>query len=193
MKTVAVVYYSGTGHTLKMAEAVARGVEGVNGVQPKLITIENSDIVEGQWQNDEKLDIIDGAEGVILGSPTYMGCVAGQFECFLDATAGRWFLRAWLGKVAGGFTVSGSPSGDKVLTLLRLSTFALQHGMIWVGLEPIPDESGINRLGFFSGAGAQAGPVPPEIEPVESDLRTGELLGGRVAEVTLKLAAPKAG
>ena len=192
MKTVAVVYYSGTGHTKKMAEAVGRGVTGINGVQPRLITIENSDIVDGQWQKEEKLRVLDEADGVILGSPTYMGSVAGQFECFLDATSSRWFQRAWRDKVAGGFTISSSPSGDKLMTLVRLSTFALQHGMIWVGLEPIPDESGINRLSFFYGVGAQAGPVPPEIEPGEPDLRTGESLGRRVAEVVLKLASADA-
>lgn len=78
MKKVAVAYYSGTGHTKKMAEAVARGVAGIEGVQPELVTIENADMAGGQWQNDEKLRILDQADGVILGSPTYMGSVAGQ-------------------------------------------------------------------------------------------------------------------
>jgi NAD(P)H dehydrogenase (quinone) len=37
-------------------------------------------------------------------------------------------------KLAAGFTVSDSPSGDKLGTLQYLFTLAMQHGMVWVGL-----------------------------------------------------------
>ncbi len=31
--------------------------------------------------------------------------------------------------------MSGGPSGDKLGTLVYLLTLAMQHGMVWVGLE----------------------------------------------------------
>jgi len=189
MTTVSIVYHSGMGHTQKMAEAVARGAGKVNGVQVNLIAIDGEDITNGRWKNDDTLRQLDASDGVIFGSPTYMGSVSGQMECFFDATAERWMNQSWRDKVASGFTVSGGPSGDKFSTLARFATLAMQQGMIWVGLGMIPNSEGLNRLSFYYGAGGQAMQESPEEAPNESDKKTGEELGRRVAEVTKKLSA----
>ena len=188
MATVSVIYHSGFGHTRKMAEAVLKGVEGVEGVTAKLLTIEGKDIVEGRWKNDDTLKQLDASDGIILGSPTYMGSVSGQMEAFIDGTSERWMKQAWRDKVASGFSVSGGPSGDKFNTLVRFATLAMQQGMIWVGLGIVPKPDGLNRLSFYFGAGGQAGgQEPPEEAPNDSDKKTGEALGRRVAELTKKL------
>ncbi len=187
MSTVSVVYHSGMGHTKMMAEAVTKGAGDVEGVEVNLIPIEGKDIVEGRWKNDDVLKQLDASDGIIFGSPTYMGSVSGQMESFLDATAERWMAQAWKDKVAGAFSVSGGPSGDKFNTLVRFATLAMQQGMIWVGLGMIPSADGLNRLSFYYGAGGQAGQEPPEEAPNEVDKKTGELLGGRIAEVTKRL------
>jgi NAD(P)H dehydrogenase (quinone) len=189
MTTISIVYHSGMGHTKKMAEAVARGAGEVDGVKANLISIEGQDITNGRWQNEDTLQQLDASDGIIFGSPTYMGGVSGQMECFFDATAERWMKQAWRDKVASGFSVSGGPSGDKFNTLMRFATLAMQHGMIWVGLGMIPSAEGLNRLSFFFGAAAQAMQEPPEEAPNAPDLKTGEALGRRVAEVTRKLSA----
>ena len=189
MTTVSVVYHSGMGHTQKMAEAVAKGAGDVDGVQVNLIAIDGKDITNGRWKNDDTLSQLDASDGVIFGSPTYMGGVSGQMECFFDATAERWMNQTWRDKIASGFSVSGGPSGDKFNTLVRFATLAMQQGMIWVGLGMIPNNEGLNRLSFYFGAGGQAMQEPPEEAPNESDKRTGEALGRRVAEVTKKLSA----
>ena len=150
MATVSVVYHSGTGHTRKMAEAVHAGVASVEGVEAHLLSIEGKDIVEGRWKNDEMMSLLDQSDAIIFGSPTYMGCVSGQMKCFMDATAERYFSRAWVNKLASAFTVSGGPSGDKLNTLNTLATLGMQLGMIWVGLEQTPyNDAGINRLSFL--------------------------------------------
>lgn len=116
-----------------------------------------------------------------------MGGAAGQFKTFADATGAKWFTSAWRDKLASGFTVSGSPSGDKFSTLQYFFTLAMQHGMIWVGLGEMPAQAnGVNRPGSFGGAMAQAGQEPVEVAPNEVDKRTGELLGRRVAQFALK-------
>ena len=87
-----------------------------------------------------------------------MGGPAGQFKTFADATGAKWFTSAWRDKIASGFSVSSSPSGDKFSTLQYLFTLAMQHGMLWVGLGEMPMQpNGVNRLGAFSGAMGQAG------------------------------------
>ena len=192
MTTVSIVYHSGMGHTQKMAEAVAKGAGDVAGVEVDLIAIEGKDITNGRWMNDETLRQLDESDGIIFGSPTYMGCVSGQMECFLDATAERWMKQSWRDKVAGGFSVSGGPSGDKFNTLVRFATLAMQQGMIWVGLGIVPQEEGLNRLSFYFGAGGQAMQEPPEKAPNEVDRKTGEALGHRVAEIAKKLSDAKA-
>ena len=80
MATVSVVYHSGTGNTQKMAEAVLQGVEGVEGVTANLIAIDGKDIIEGRWSNHATLTQLDASDGIIFGSPTYMGSVTGQLE-----------------------------------------------------------------------------------------------------------------
>ncbi len=68
--------------------------------------------------------------------------------------------------------------------------------MRWInlGLPPANNsttgsEEDLNRLCFFLGAGAQSNADQgPEFAPPESDLRTAEHLGRRVAETALQFA-----
>ncbi len=189
MPTVSVIYFSGAGHTAKLAEAVKQGAASVAGVKTNLIAISGDDIVKGRYQNDAVFALLDGSDAIIFGSPTYMGGPAGQFKTFADATGAKWFTSAWRDKIAAGFTVSNSPSGDKFSTLQYFHTLAMQHGMVWVGLGEMPMQpNGVNRLGSFAGAMAQAGQEPTDIAPNAQDKLSGERLGRRVAEYAVKLA-----
>jgi len=99
----------------------------------------------------------------------------------------RWARAAWRDKLAGGFTVSGGPSGDKLNTLQYFFILAMQHGMIWIGLGEMPMQpNGVNRLGAFGGAMGQ-GHESPDVAPNEADKLTGEILGKRVAQFALKM------
>lgn len=183
MTTVSIVYHSGTGHNAKMAEAVAKGAGSVAGVKVQVLAISGDDIEKGRFKNEAFLAAIDASDAVIFGSPTYMGGPSGQFKCFADATAGRWFQGGWRDKLAAGFSVSMGPSGDKLSTLHYFFTLAMQHGMIWVGMPESPvNDKGINRLSSYSGVMGQAGQEPVDVAPNEADKLTGELLGKRVAE-----------
>lgn len=188
MPTLSVIYFSGSGHTTKLAEAVHKGAAAVGGLTTHLLAINGDDIVKGRYNSEETLTKLDVSDAIIFGSATYMGGPAAQFKAFADATGGRWFAGAWRDKIAGGFTVSGGPSGDKLSTLHYFFTLAMQHGMIWIGQAETPmNDKGINRLSSYSGVMAQAGQEPTEVAPNEADKLTGELFGKRVAEFTLKL------
>ncbi|EKV02721.1 multimeric flavodoxin WrbA [Leptolyngbya sp. PCC 7375] len=191
MVAIAIVYFSGQGHTHLMAESLAKGVEAT-GETAHLLRITGEQIVNGRWQDDAILTTLTAADGIVFGTPTYMGGVAGQFKCFIDAASATWFQQGWKDKVAGGFTHSASPSGDKQGTLLYLAINAAQHGMIWVGNAELPNpETGVNRLGSFMGSMGQSyldmSGSPAKVEP--SDLESARLYGQRVVTLAQKIAA----
>lgn len=185
---IAIVYYSGYGHTARQAEAVKSGVEQVAGAAALLLTAAEA---VTRW------DDLAAAEAIIFGAPTYTGTAAAAFKSFMEASSHAVMTKgyAWRNKIAAGFTNSGSRSGDKLATLVELALFAAQHGMHWVSLGLPPanhsstgSEAELNRLGFWLGAGAQSNTDQgPEQVPPEADLATARHLGRRVAEVTLQL------
>ena len=175
MAKTAVVYHSGYGHTQRMAEAVAEGAGA------KLVAID----AEGNLP-DSGWEILNAADAIIMGSPTYMGMVSWQFKKFADTTSKKWMASAWKDKVAGGFTCSASPSGDKLSTIQYFITLAMQQGMIWVG-QPALNNGTINRIGSNSGVMAQVGPQDPASAIPQGDLDTAAAYGKRVADVAAKL------
>lgn len=188
MKTISIVYFSGSGSTAKLAEAVAQGAVAVPGIKTNLIALAGDEIKQGRYENEAVLAQLDASAAIIFGSPTYMGGPAAQFKAFADATGGRWYQSKWRDKLAAGFTISNGPSGDKQVTLQYLSTLAMQHGMIWAGLGELPMQpNGINRLGSFAGVMAQAGQGAPENALSPEDKATGERLGQRVATLLAQL------
>jgi len=186
MPTVVVVHHSGYGHTRAQAEAVRAGAASVPGVATSLLDVDTLD--DAAWQ------ALDSADAIILGTPTYMGGPSAPFKAFLDATSGRWSERRWQNKLAAGFTNSAGISGDKLATLQQLSLFAMQHGMVWVGLGLLPGNvtstgspEDLNRLAGFVGAMAQSlTDQGPDVAPPATDRRTAEHLGRRVARLALR-------
>ena len=178
---VSIVYYSGSGHTAEMAQAVAKGASSAGGVSVAQHRILDKDFKGGRWLNEEVLRQLDASDAIILGSPTYMGCVSAQLKAFMDATSSRCPQRKWVDKIAAAFTVSAHPSGDKLNMLVTCSVFAMQHGMIWVG---VADGS---SLGIFFGAAGCAIDEPPAEMPSAEDKLTGEMLGRRVTRLTRRL------
>lgn len=175
MAKVAVVFHSGYGHTQRVAQFVAEGAGA------ELVAIDaDGNLTDAQWAT------VDGADAIIFGSPTYMGMASWQFKKFADATSKRWFTSGWKDKVAGGFTCSASPSGDKLSTLQYFITLAMQQGMVWVG-QPALNDGTINRIGSNSGVMAQVGPTSPAADIPQGDLDTAKAYGQRIAAMATKL------
>lgn len=185
MKKLAVVYHSAHGHTRHIAEQVALGARAVDGLQVDLLQAE---VVATHPDQLLRYD------GLILGSPTYLGGVSGPFKSFMDATGQLWRTQKLRGKLAAGFTVSSLPSGDKQSTLLSMFVFSMQHGMVWVGNPILPEqhdgvpyEEAANRLGSWSGLMAQAGHASPADSFAPGDVKTARLFGRNVAETLLRM------
>ncbi|MGE5517243.1 MAG: NAD(P)H-dependent oxidoreductase [Bacteroidota bacterium] len=185
MTSIAVVYHSGYGHTAALAQAVAVGAASVAGTEVHMVPVEEA---------EAKTALLDAADAIVFGSPTYMGSASAKFHEFMEATSKTWYGRGWKDKLAAGFTVSASQSGDKLNTLVQLAIFAAQHGMMWVGNDLLPGNNNskgsvedLNRLGSFLGAMAQANADEgPDVAPPHSDRKTAERLGARVAEATAR-------
>lgn len=181
LTSIAIIVHSGFGHTRVQAEAVARGARTLPGTQ---VTLLDAADVEQHWAD------LDEADAIIFGTPTYMGGPSAPFKAFLDATSARWAEQRWKDKLAAGFTNSAGASGDKLATLQQLALFAMQHGMVWVGLGLLPGNvtsdgspEELNRLAGFLGAMAQShSDAGPDVAPPVTDQRTAEFLGRRVAE-----------
>ena len=185
MKKITIIYFSGSGSTAKFAESIGKGVSSVEGADLDIISIDENDITKGRYKNDTVMSQLDSSDAILFGTPAYMGGCAAQFKTFADATIGSWSQQKWRNKIAGGFTVSGTPSGDKVISLQYLQAFAMQHGMIWLGTGEMPVQpNGINRLGTWIGAMAMS-EQNPESPITKDDLLSGEVFGKRIADFTI--------
>jgi len=182
MSKIVVVYYSGYGHTKRIAEAVAEGAKA------SLLAIDSEgNVPDAAW------DELAAADGIIFGAPTYMGSAPWQFKKFADATSKAWFTRAWQDKVFGGFTNSASLNGDKAITLISLQTLASQHGGIWVSLGLAPANTlastrqDVNNLGGSVGLLVQS-PSDAGADAIPSgDIETSRQYGARVLAITSRL------
>lgn len=190
MANVAVVYFSGYGHTAKQAEAVIKGASGVAGVAVTDFRInENGDLPDGAWE------VLADQDAIIFGSPTYMGGPAWQFKKFADASSKPWFQQKWKDKIAAGFTNSASVNGDKFSTIAYFFTLSQQHGQVWVGTGLMPSNTKANgpddvnwTAGFAGALAISPSDASAEEAPRKGDLDTASLLGKRVAEFAKKMA-----
>ncbi len=179
MTKIAVVFHSGYGHTLRMAQAVAEGA----GAELVVIDAEGN-LPAGGWET------LTAADAIIMGSPTYMGSVSWQFKKFADASSKPWYAQLWKDKIFAGFTNSATMNGDKHSTLHYLITLAMQHSGIWVGTGMMPSNTksaqrnDVNYVGSSSGAMAQSPSDSSPDEMLPGDLETAKLFGQRVAKVT---------
>lgn len=182
MSKIVIVFHSGYGHTLKVAEAVAEGSDGT------LLAIDaEGNLPQGGWER------LAAADAIVFGSPTYMGSVSWQFKKFADASSKPWFAQAWKDKLAAGFTNSATLNGDKLSTLLYMFTLSQQHGMLWVGMGMHPSNAkkhtrdDLNNLGGYSGL-LTATPSDASVdEMVGGDLATARAFGARLAQVAARL------
>ncbi|MBW2492332.1 MAG: NAD(P)H-dependent oxidoreductase [Deltaproteobacteria bacterium] len=158
---ILVLYYSKGGNTKKLAEAIAKGVESVQGV----------DAVLKHTDDVTKEDFVSSG-GVIAGSPVYFGIMAAQLKKVFDEFVG--VRKKMEGKVGAAFSTSADPSGGKETTMISIIQVMLIYGMVIVG-DPM------SATGHFGTACVGA--------PDSGSLENGMKLGQRVAELAQKLGA----
>ncbi|MET3918427.1 NAD(P)H dehydrogenase (quinone) [Variovorax sp. OAS795] len=176
-QNIVVVYFSGFGHTKRIAEAVALTSEA------QLLRIDEAGNLPSEgWEQLSK------ADAIVFGSPTYIGSVSWQFKKFIDESSKVWAVMGWKDKLAAAFTNSAGMNGDKAATLNALFTMAQQHGMLWVGMGMLPsstkaaERNDINYVASFSGLATTTPSDASTDEMAAGDLETARRFGQRVSD-----------
>ena len=125
---VLILYYSRTQGTQNLALHMARGVDQVAGIEPRIRTVPPVSAVTERTApsvpNDgavfcTKEDLV-GCSALALGSATRFGNMAAPLKYFLDTTADLWAGHHLVGKPAGVFCSTGSLHGGQESTLLTM-------------------------------------------------------------------------
>ena len=156
---ILVLYFSKGGNTKKLAEAILKGVESVEGIEGVLK--HTDDVI--------KEDFVS-SDGIIAGSPVYFGVMAAQLKKIFDEFVG--VRKKMEGKIGAAFATSADPSGGKETTMMSIIQVLLIYGMVIVG-DPMA------ATGHFGTACVGA--------PDSGSLENGMKLGQRVAELAKKL------
>jgi NAD(P)H dehydrogenase (quinone) len=117
---ILVLYYSKGGNTRKLAEAVASGIESVEGAASVL---KNTDEVT-------KDDFLE-CDGLVAGSPVYFGVMAWPLKKVFDEFVS--VRKKMENKVGAAFATSGDATGGKETTIFSIIECLLIYGMIIVG------------------------------------------------------------
>jgi len=157
MAKILIVYDSKTGHTEKMAFAVAEGAKQVKGVD-----------VHVKKVNQTTIEDLLSADGIIIGSPTYFGQMSAKLKALIDKSVK--IHEKLKGKVGAAFTSSGGTASGAETTLLSILQAMLIHGMI---IQGRPNDK-------HYGAAAVESPNKKEIKLCRE-------LGKRTASLVMKL------
>jgi NAD(P)H dehydrogenase (quinone) len=199
MTRILVLYYSSYGHIRTLASAVAEGVRTVPGAHVDILRIpetvpedirKSAGFIDDDTRTAAPADLAN-YDGILFGTPTRFGLMAGQMKQFLDQAGGLWARNALVGKVAGVFVSTGSQHGGHEATMLS-TQIALQHfGMLIAGLPYsfAGQTSGDHILGGAPyGAGTIAG-AEGNLTPNAIELAGAHYLGAHVADIAARLAA----
>lgn len=195
MAKVAVIYYSQTGTTHKLAQAVADGAADA-GAEIRLLRVRETvpHEVYGNLPNwkehlEATSDIkeatnedLEWADAIIFGTPTRYGLPSAQLKSFIDQTGSLWAKGALTNKIGSSFTSAATLHGGQEATILAINTAFYHWNMIIVSpgyADPIQFAAG-NPYGVsFTSNNAQA-------EPDETALAAAKFQGKRVAEIAAK-------
>jgi NAD(P)H dehydrogenase (quinone) len=198
MTRILVLYYSSYGHVRALAEAEAEGALSVAGTTVDIRRIpetvpEPVRRAAGYVEDDTPVATpadLAAYDGIIFGTPTRFGMMAGQMKQFLDQAGGLWAQNALVGKVAAVFASTGSQHGGHEATLLSTHIPLMHFGMLIAGLPYIfaGQTSGEGIIGGAPyGAGTIAG-ADGSLQPTATDLAGARFQGAHVARIAARLA-----
>lgn len=157
MTRVLVTYFSVTGHTKALADAVVKGVRSVEGVECQYRPVT-------EVTNDD----LSAADGIIVGSPTYFGQMAAEVKRMFDIS--NEIYSQLEGKVGGAFTTVGGAGCGHETTNMSIIMAMMVAGMVVSGTTKGP------HFGPFAVG-----------QPNEKDLAEAQNFGARVAKLARKL------
>ena len=194
MPKILILFYSRTGNTAALADAVAQGAKSVRFAEVDVRRIDDlapTSVIESdaEWKSSrEKLaaryqtfadvNALADYDALILGSPTRYGIMAAELKHVLDQTGPLWQRGALVNKVGAAFTSVSTAHGGHETTLWSIMTPMANLGLIIV-------PPGYSDAVMFTG-GSPYGATTTTVAgaPGEADLAAARHQGKRVAEVT---------
>lgn len=195
MAKVAIIYYSQTGTTYELAQAIEEGANNA-GAETRLLKVREI-APEEVWKNNENWkkhldetseikeatnDDLEWADAIIFGTPTRYGLPSAQLKNFMDQTGALWAKGALVNKIGSSFTTTATAHGGQEQTILAMNTAFYHWGMIIVSpgyVEASQFESGNPYGASFTSNNAQ-------LDPDETAKTAARLQGRRVAEIAAK-------
>ena len=194
MPKILILFYSRTGNTAALADAVAQGAKSVRFAEVDVRRIEDlaptrviesdaewkssSEKLAARYQTFADVNALADYDAMILGSPTRYGIMAAELKHVLDQTGPLRQRGALVNKVGGAFTSVSTPHGGHETTVWSIMTPMANLGLILVppGYSDAVMFTGGSPYGATATTGAGA--------PGEADLAAARHQGKRVAEVT---------
>jgi NAD(P)H dehydrogenase (quinone) len=193
MPKILVLFYSRTGNTAAIADAVTEGAKSVRFAEVDVRRIDDlassavidsvpewkasRERLQARYQTMGPVEELTGYDALILGSPTRYGIMSAELKNVLDQTGPMWQRGALVNKVGAAFTSVGTGHGGHETTLWSIMTPMANLGMILV--PPGYSDAVMFAGGSPYGATATTGGGPPG----EADLAAARHQGKRVAEV----------
>jgi len=123
MSKILVTYYTRSGHTQRMAEAIFNELKEL-GATVDLVKVD-----------DINYAALPEYDAFIIGSPNYFGTMTGEVKTFFDKSVRHY--RKLNGKVAAAFTSEGMIGGGGDAVVLDILKACLVHGMVTQGYTEI--------------------------------------------------------
>ena len=151
MCTILIIYHSQSGHTEKMARAVARGAGSIEGVRVML-----------KQAAEAGMEDLVGCDGLVIGSPEYFGYMAGMIKDFFDRTYEAARGRKEVFKKPYAVFISAGNDGNGALTQIERICLGYQFKKIYdpVIVKGEVDRDALSRcneLGKIIAAGCREG------------------------------------
>lgn len=166
---VLIVYHSETGHTARLADAVAAGARGVGGVEVRLVPVDSVSHDDLAW-----------SDALIVGSPVHAANVSSPIMGFLESLPFNGEMR---NKIGAAFVTGGGISAGEETAQLAILRGMLVYNMIIVGGPTWTEAFGASGVTIEPPFGSTATPAAMDSMFVAK----GSKLGARVAEVAMLL------
>jgi NAD(P)H dehydrogenase (quinone) len=162
---ILIVFHSETGHTARLADAVAAGARGVEGAEVRLVSVDSvlrDDLV---W-----------SDALVVGSPVHAANVSAPIMGFLESLPFDGEMRD---KIGAAFVTGGGISAGEEAAQLAILRGMLIYNMILVGGPTWTEAFGASAVTIEPPFGDTAAPASIDSMFVAK----GSKLGARVAEV----------
>lgn len=113
---LSVIYDSVTGTTEACANYIVQGMQQIEGVEAKAFHIDDVD-----------MDYVIESEGLVCGSPTYMGGATAKFYTWMEKNTKKLQLK---GKLGGAFATGAYVHGGENLATVQILIHLMIRGMM---------------------------------------------------------------